>query len=422
MIPFRPGLPALAGGALAMALAAGAAGYGLAHLTAPREPATATVQHRVLYWYDPMAPDRHFDKPGRSPSMDMPLVPKYADEGAGGSAGVVVDPRVSQNLGVRTAIARKGDLGASLSASGSIGFNQRAVAIIQPRANGFVQRVYNRAPGDVVSAGAPIVDLLVPDWGGAQAEFLALVRAGDPSLIAASRRRLELMGMPPSLIARVEKSGRPAAVVTISSPIGGSIQKLDVRPGMSVTAGQSLAEVAGLGTVWLEAAVPEAEAGQIHVGQAVNAELAAYPGETFAGRVSAILPAAQAESHTVQARVELPNRGGRLRPGLFATVRFASVARPALLVPTEAVIRTGRRDLVLLALEGGRYQPAEVRAGREANGQTEVLAGLAEGERIVASGQFLIDAEANLSGVPYRPIAAPPRGGHDMTNMDGRPR
>jgi Cu(I)/Ag(I) efflux system membrane fusion protein len=393
------------------------AGFGLAQLTfhpakAPEAPAAPTDQtgRKVLYWYDPMKPEQHFDKPGKSPFMDMQLLPKYANEGGGPASGVQVDPRTAQSLGVRTAVARTGDLDSSLVATGAIEFNQRDVAIIQPRANGFVQRVYARAPGDVIDAGAPIVDLLIPDWGGAQAEFLALVRSGDPTLITAGRRRLELMGMPPSLISRIEKSGRPANVVTISSPISGVIQKLDVRPGMSVTAGQSLAEVNGLGTVWLNAAVPEAQADKVHVGQAVNAELSAYPGEAFAGRVTAIVPQAQAESHTVQARIELENRQSKLHPGLYATVRFGSTAKPALLVPTEAVIRTGRRDLVMLALDGGRYQPAEVRLGREANGQTEILAGLSEGERVVASGQFLLDSEASLGGLKARPIDAAPAG------------
>lgn len=408
---FHLSAPALAAGAALAVLA----GFGLARLTS--HPATAPQQQaaaptgeggrKPLYWYDPMQPGQHFDKPGKSPYMDMQLLPKYAGEaGAPAGAGVQVDPRIAQSLGVRTAIARISDLGSDLSATGVIEFNQRDIAVIQPRTNGFVQRVYARAPGDVIGAGAPIVDLLVPDWGGAQAEFLALVRTGDPSLISAGRRRLELMGMPTALVARVEKSGHPANVVTISSPISGSIQKLDVRPGMSVTAGQSLAEVNGLGTVWLTAAVPEAQSGRVHVGQGVNAQLAAYPGESFTGRVTEIVPQAQSESRTVQVRIELANRQDKLHPGLFATVRFAAPAKPALLVPTEAVIRTGRRDLVMLATDDGHYQPAEVRVGREANGQTEILAGLSEDERVVASGQFLLDSEANLSGLQVRPISS----------------
>jgi Cu(I)/Ag(I) efflux system membrane fusion protein len=184
------------------------------------------------------------------------------------------------------------------------------------------------------------------------------------------------------------------------------IKSLGVRSGMTVGQGQTLAEVNGLGKVWLNAAVPESVAGQVRVGQGARASLTAFPGESFAGRVTAILPSVQETSRTLTVRIELANRGGRLRPGMFATVNFTGDGRSALVVPTEAVIRTGRRALVLLALDGGRYQPAEVRVGREAGGQTEIIAGLAVGERVITSGQFLIDSEASLSGIEARPIDA----------------
>lgn len=391
--------------AAAIALVGGAVGYGVASLSGTGPAAERTEGDRkVLYWYDPMYPNQHFDKPGKSPFMDMELVPKYADE-ATSEAGVRIDPALVQNLGVRTAEVRRGTLGGGLSATGVIGYNEREIAIIQPRAGGFVQRTYGRAPDDVIGAGAPLVDLLVPDWGGAQAEFLAVLRTGDRALASAARQRLMLLGMPQSTIAAVERSGRPRNVITISSPIGGTIKSLSVRQGMSVMAGQTLAEVNGLGTVWLDAAVPEAVAGRLRPGMPVTAALAAYPGESFGGRIRAILPQAETESRTITARIEIPNRGGRLRPGMFATVNFAGEQRAALLVPSEALIRTGKRTLVMLALDKGRYQPAEVRTGMEADGQTEVLAGLAEGEKVVTSGQFLIDSEASLSAMQVRPIA-----------------
>jgi Cu(I)/Ag(I) efflux system membrane fusion protein len=163
-------------------------------------------------------------------------------------------------------------------------------------------------------------------------------------------------------------------------------------------------------------------AGQVRLGEAASATLAAYPGETFSGRVTAVLPQAQAESRTLTLRIELPNPGGRLKPGMFATVQFGGVSQPALLVPSEAVIRTGRRTLVMLAEPGGRYRPAEIRSGREAEGRTEVLAGLTEGEQVVASGQFLIDSEANLSGVDARPVgaASPPASPSALIEGTGR--
>jgi len=178
-----------------------------------------------------------------------------------------------------------------------------------------------------------------------------------------------------------------------------------VRAGMTVPAGLTLAEVNGLSTVWLNAAVPETLGGQLRVGRAVEVTLAAFPGERMTGRLIALLPEVASDSRTLTARIELRNPGGRLRPGMYGQITFGGSTTPALLVPSEAVIRTGQRNLVMLAAEGGRYQPAEVRVGREGGGQTEILAGLREGERVVASGQFLFDSEASLSGVTARPIA-----------------
>ena len=393
-------------GAAAIAIVAGATGYGLGHLNKPQTTTPPAREARnALYWYDPMVPAQHFDKPGKSPFMDMQLVPRYAGEGPAAASGVHIDPASVQNLGVRLARVERGSFAQTLDAAGVLDFNQRDVAIVQARAAGFVQRVYARAPGDVVGAGAPIADLLVPTWGGAQAEYLAVRRSSDPALEAAARQRLRLLGMPEGLIAEVARSGRPRTVVTISTPVGGAIQTLDVRQGMTVSMGQTLAQVSGLGTVWLNAAVPEAQGGQVRVGEPVRAELAAFADETFRGRVTAILPAAQAESRTLQVRIELPNRGGRLRPGMFATVHLGGEARPALFVPSEAVIRTGKRNLVMLAGDGGRFQPVEVQLGREDGDRTEILAGIAEGEKVVASGQFLIDSEASLTGIQPRALA-----------------
>ncbi|MGE4306502.1 MAG: efflux RND transporter periplasmic adaptor subunit, partial [Novosphingobium sp.] len=393
--------------AAAIALAAGGVGYGIATLSHDRATDPGTdASRKILYWYDPMVPSQHFDKPGKSPFMDMQLVPKYAEEGPS-EAGVTIDPARTQSLGLRVVEARMGSLGSSLTATGTIDFNQRDVAILQARASGFVQRVYGRAPGDVIGAGAPLADLLVPEWAGAQAEYLAVRRTGDAALTRAARQRLALLGIPSGTIAAVERGGRPYNVITVSAPTGGVIKTLGVRAGMTVAAGQTLAEINGLGTVWLNAAVPEAVAGPLRPGQSVQATLAAFPGEILTGRVSAVLPETQTDSRTLTVRIELPNRDGRLRPGMFATVSFGGSAQPALLVPSEALIRTGKRTLVMLALDKGRYRPAEVQPGRESGDDTEILAGLSEGEKIVVSGQFLIDSEASLSGVEARPIGVP---------------
>ena len=409
-LSLSPGRLALAGASIAVLAAAG--GYGVAHLQKPKTSAPMAASApgaKPLYWYDPMVPAQHFDKPGKSPFMDMQLVPRYAADGAAGQAsGVQISPATTQSLGVRLAAVQRGEFAQSLDATGVLDFNQREVAIVQARAAGFVQRVYARAPGDVVAAGAPIADLLVPSWGGAQAEYLAIRGSGNPALEAAARQRLRLLGMPDSLIEAVARDGRARTVITVSTPQGGAIQTLDVRQGMTVSMGQTLAQVSGLGTVWLNAAVPEAMGGQVKVGQTARAELAAFPGEAFTGRVTAILPTIQIDSHTLQVRVELANQGGRLHPGMFATVHLSGAADPALFVPSEAVIRTGKRTLVMLAGDDGRYQPVEVQVGREDSDRTEILSGLDEGQKVVASGQFLIDSEASLAGVRARPLVASP--------------
>lgn len=188
------------------------------------------------------------------------------------------------------------------------------------------------------------------------------------------------------------------------APIGGVVQTLNARVGVTLATGQTLAEISGLGTVWLNAALPEAQAALVKTGQRATATLTAFPGESFAGRVIAILPTASADSRTLTVRVELANRGGRLRPGMFATVALGSDAKPALLVPSEAVIRTGTRNIVMLEKGDGRYHPAEVVAGREGGGKTEILQGLAPGEKVVASGQFLLDSEASLTGLTVRSL------------------
>ena len=368
------------------------------------------AEKKPLYWYDPMFPQQRFDAPGKSPFMDMQLVPKYADENGDAAApGVSIDAATSQNLGMRLATVTRGVVGSDIAASGVLAFNERDVAIVQAKRAGFVERVFARAPGDVIAAGAPLANVLIPEWAGAQQEFLALMTLGDPALINAGRTRLRLLGMSDALIRRVEKQRKTQAVSTISSPIGGVIQALDVRAGMTLEAGQTLARINGLGTVWLDVAVPEAQTGGVRIGRPVNALLPAYPGETFAGKVSAILPEASLDTRSVRVRVELPNRGARLKPGLTAQVRIAAGdAQSVLRVPSEALIRTGKRTLVMVADKPGRYRPVEVRTGAESGEFTAITDGLQEGQQVVVSGQFLLDSEASLAGLTTAPAPQVP--------------
>jgi Cu(I)/Ag(I) efflux system membrane fusion protein len=365
-------------------------------------PSASADTREVLYWYDPMHPQQRFDKPGRSPYMDMELVPKYADESPD-AVTVRIDPAIAQNLGVRVADVVEGTMAKQIDAVGTIAFNGRDLTVVQARTGGYVERVYALAPGDVIAAGAALAELLVPEWAGAQSEFLALVRSGDAKLIAAARERLRLLGMPQSLIAHVERSGSPRPVFTVTTPAAGVIDTLDVRMGMTLSAGQTLATVKGIDTVWLDIAVPEAQGAWVKPGDKVATEITAFPGETVTGEVIAVLPAADVETRTFTVRVQIDNRDRRLRPGMFATARITGEgADRALLVPSEAIIRTGKRTLVMLAEAEGHYRPVEIRIGHDSNGKTEVLSGLTTAQRVVVSGQFLIDSEASIAGVMAR--------------------
>ena len=407
---------------IAVAIVAGALGYMLALQSRPTSVAMtttpATTERQVLYWYDPMYPAQHFDKPGKSPFMDMQLKARYAGEPEE-APGVRIDPNLEQSLGIRFATVQRGSLGQALEVTGTIAFNERDVAIVQSRAGGFVERTYQTAPGDVIAADAPLADLFISDWNGAQTEFLALLSTGQNDLIEAARERLRLLGMTPDLISEIERARTARPVTTIRTPIAGVVKTLNVRQGMTVSAGMSLAEINGLSMVWLNAAVPEAQGALVQTGMTVTATLTAFGGETFTGRVAAILPEAQEETRTLKVRIELPNPNLRLRPGMFATVRLAAPSRNALLVPSEAVIRTGKRNLVMVARENGGYEPAEVEIGRESGGQVEIIRGLNEGERVVASGQFLIDSEASLVGL--QPRAQPSANMPAASNAGGVP-
>jgi Cu(I)/Ag(I) efflux system membrane fusion protein len=380
---------------------------------------------KPLYWHDPMVPGQKFDKPGKSPFMDMQLVPVYPEAGADDGA-VAISPRVQQNLGVRTAIVAAGRLPSAVVAVGSVAYNDRDVALVQARGNGFIERLYVRAALDPVKQGQPLAELYVPDWIAAQEDYLAARRMqGDDtaSLVDGARQRMRLAGMTDAQVRLVEASGKVQARVTISAPVGGVVTELTAREGMTVASGAPLFRINGLSTVWVNADLPENVAAKVRPGDAVEARSPALPGSVFKGKVGAVLPEVSAATRTLKARIELANAGGQLVPGMFATLTFAS-ARGAdvLLVPSEAVIQTGTRSVVMLALDGGKFKPVDVELGGEGDGQTEIRKGLTAGQKIVLSGQFLLDSEASLKGTTNRlaPAAAakaPGTAGDAMDSM-----
>jgi Cu(I)/Ag(I) efflux system membrane fusion protein len=366
------------------------------------DPATGK---KVLYYHDPMVPGNRFERPAKSPFMDMMLVPVYADGDSDGSR-VTVSPRIQQNLGVRTAQVVEGTLSPQVAAVGSIAWNERDQVVVQARATGYVERLHARATLDRVAKGQALAELYVPEWIAAQEEFLSVRRMQGTELaplVDGARQRMRQAGMSEAQIALVESSGRTQPRITLTAPIGGVITELMAREGMTVMSGATLFRINGTGTVWANAEVPESQAALLRPGAKVQARSPAAPGATFDGRVQALLPEVNTTTRTLKARVELANPGGRLVPGMFVQMQFMDMrADPVLLIPTEAVIQTGRRTVVMLAEDNGRFRPAEIEIGIESAGQTEVKRGLQAGQRVVVSSQFLIDSEASLKGVEAR--------------------
>ena len=376
---------------------------------------TASADKKPLYYYDPMYPQQKFDKPGKSPFMDMMLVPVYGDDGAD-SGSVKISSRIVQNLGIRTAEVTNGSLDKKVQVVGAVAFDERAVAVVQARVNGYIEKLYVRAPLDAVKKGQPLAQILAPEWVAAQEEYLALKKSplANEALRQAARQRLILLGMPESTVSAIEADGKTRPRITLLAPLAGVVSELAVREGMTVIPGAMLFRINGLTTVWINADVPETQVAWLKPGSAIVASVPAYPDESFKGRVTALLPDVNTGTRTLKARIEVANTGGRLAPGMFATITVNALAQQdVLLVPTEAVIQTGKRSVVIIADSGqdGKQQfaPTDVEIGSEANGMTEIKSGLQKGMKVVLSGQFLIDSEASLKSTGTRMSDAPAR-------------
>lgn len=354
---------------------------------------------RILYWHDPMVPGKRFDKPGKSPFMDMQLVPVYADEG-GAEGGVKVASTLQQNLGIRFGTVRRVEARDSFETVGTTQFDESVAEVVQSRVTGYIDHLYARAPMQRIKRGEPIASLFVPDWIAPQEEFLTLKRSGNTDLAAAARQRMLALSIPSALIAQAERTGQPQKHLTLTSPATGVVTELAVRDGAMVSPGMTIAKVAGLGKLWLIAEVPEVLANSARPGMTVEATFAGDANRKYTGHVREILPGISTATRTVQARLELDNRDGSLTPGMLMRVRLgAEMPVSRLLVPTEAVITSGKRTVVLVAGDNNSMQPVVVTVGRDTGNDTEILSGLTEGQKVVVSGQFLIDSEASLKAV-----------------------
>ena len=394
---------------IALAAAAGAGYYARtpAPASKPAASATAPKERKILYWYDPMVPASHFDKPGPSPFMDMELVPKYADE-EGSAGGLAIDPRVVQNLGVRTAPVETGSLVRRIDTVGYVRPDEHRIEVVQPRAAGWVEKLHVRAVNDPVRRGQLLLELYAPDILAAQEEYLLAAKAAqrdpaDRALEQAAQRRLALLGLSEEQIRALAASGKASRRVAVYATSDGIVSELGVREGMAVTPGTPMFSLLDLSSVWVTAEIPEAQAGWVAPGAAVEIAVPALPGHVLKGRVEYIYPQLDGTTRTLQVRVRLPNPGLKLKPGMYARVAIrGAAAQQAVLVPSEAVIGTGTRSVAIVAEGGGRYAAVEIKTGDEADGRTEILEGLAPGQTVVVSGQFLIDSEASLRGTLQR--------------------
>jgi Cu(I)/Ag(I) efflux system membrane fusion protein len=375
-------------------------------------PAASPGERKVLYWYDPMVPQQKFDQPGKSPFMDMELMPKYADEeGSGGT--VAIDPRVTQNLGVRTVPVETGTFWRRVDAVGTVQADEHRIVSVQARAAGWVETLKVRAVNDRVTRGQLLAEIYSPDILAAEEEYLLLLgtengNGGDDALRAAARNRLVLFGVSARDIEALERDRKTNPRIGLYAPGNGIVSELGVREGGQVSPGMSAFTLLDLSSVWVHTQVPEDQIAWIAPGRPTEARLRALPDQVFEGRVDYIYPDVDEATRTVRVRSVLPNKGLKLRPGMVAdVVVFGGPKREVLLVPSEALIYTGTRNVIVVAEGPGKFRAVEVKPGMEASGKTEILEGLAAGQEVVVSGQFLIDSEASLTSALTRLEGAP---------------
>jgi RND family efflux transporter MFP subunit len=396
---------------------------------------------KIKYWVAPMDPTYRRDKPGKSP-MGMDLVPVYEDKGGASAEGVVtIDPITVQNIGVRTTTVRRGPLAATVRTVGRVAYDEQLLAHIHTKVSGWVEELYVDTTGQDVRKGEKLLTLYSPDLVATQEEYLQALRyaeqtedskfkdiaSGGKALIDAARRRLLFMDIDPRQIDALAKRGVVQKTMVLRSPVSGVVIDKKVLAGMQVSPGMELYTIADLSTVWVIGSVYEYELPFIRNGQEAEITLPYEPGVAYKGRISFIYPYLSAATRTIQVRIDFRNPGIKLKPDMYVDVAIKSeVSRDALQVPSDAVIRTGTRNIVITALGEGKFLPKQVTLGPAGQGMVQINSGLKEGETVVVSGQFLIDSESNLkeavekmSGVPEMAQGAPYEKSQTKTEIKG---
>lgn len=351
-----------------------------------------------LYWVAPMDNNYRRDKPGKSP-MGMELVPVYADINNSAEQGTVkINPSVVNNLGVRTAKVKFGQLDNQINTVGFITYNEDKLSHIHPRIAGWVEKLYVKATGDLVEKGQPLYELYSPELVNAQEEYLLTLAANDKRLISASESRLKALHVPQEVIEKIKSTKQVKQHVMFTAPQSGIIKDLNIREGFYVELGTKLFSIGDLSQVWVEAEVFERQYRKIHRGDKVSMNLDYLPEHVWQGEVDYIYPVLDAKTRTVRVRLRFNNPDFSLKPNMFAQVTiFDSNEQKKLLIPKEALIRTGKQNRVVLALNKGKFKSISVKIGSQDADHIEVLSGLNEGDNIVVSAQFLIDSESSKS-------------------------
>ncbi len=366
--------------------------------TAPPAP-----KRKILYWKAPMDPNYHSDKPGKSP-MGMDLVPVYADENSGEAASdVKIAPEVVDSLGVRTAEVRRGTLSRRLDLVGYVGYDQDTITSVNSRAAGWVEKLGVKSAGDTVHAGQVLYALFSPKMATAEREYLTALASGSRPLIAASRDRMRALGFTATQIERLAHTHKVSENVLRRADSSGVLMSLGVSEGAYVMPATQIMKLADLHTVWVLVEVDESDAALLHKGQKADAVFDAFPGEHWHGVVDYVYPDVSTSTRTIKARLRFPNPDLRLQPNMYAHVTIQGTPqRDALYIPSQALIRTGHSQRVIVALGGGRFDVCPVEAGFTMGDRVEILKGLWAGERVVTSAQFMIDSEANVDAAALR--------------------
>jgi len=369
----------------------------------PRADAGADVSthagHEQL-WTCGMHPDVIEHEPGPCPICGMALVPIHEDASAQGGGIIKIDPVVVQNMGVRIETVKRQTLFRHLRTVGEVATAEDLVSVVNPRFSGWVERVHVGTTGELIEQGEPLFDIYSPDLVAAQDEYLLALRTQGrkAGLTKSARRKLDLFGLAPADIEAIERGGRSKRAVSIRAPRSGYVLHKNIVEGARIPAGQDVYTIGDLSSVWVQAEIYEHDAPWVAEGQSARMELSYQRGVRVEGSVAYVYPTLNATSRTLTVRLEFPNPELRFKPGMFATVyiEFRRID-DAIVVPTEAVLHSGTREIVFVSVGEGRFEAREITTGLVGDRRkTQVLTGLEPGEQVVTSGQFLIDSESQL--------------------------